>query len=191
MKKFKIRISGAKEPIITSWVNGLAVSRSWSDNNIPESTIFSIDNSKIKKSEIKSVIDFDERDEEGDRAESDHIREQMDSEYLKNHCRLRKLSPEEKAKKMEWFKTIYHCFSGLQRAPEELKVDVYKIQLQFFKENPCRIHCDPSLFKELIPTQKYIEFLALNENKRVNGMIGSYSQLIFNTIASDKNASKM
>lgn len=85
--------------------------------------------------------------------------EMSHNEYLKMRDRMLKLTPEERAKDMNFFRIFYSGFT--KRHSEEVKITdvliedyVMKIQKDFFEKNPKRILCDPDLFKVLIKSKE-------------------------------------
>lgn len=77
-------------------------------------------------------------------------------DYQKDRDRIRKMTPEQKAKRLGFFRIIYWGFT--KKRSEEVKTKTGEsieklaenIQLKFFKENPNRTLPDEHIFKPLI-----------------------------------------
>jgi hypothetical protein len=81
-----------------------------------------------------------------------------DEQYRKDMIKLNALSPEDKAKRMGFFRILYYGFTGMKSEEVmvgETPIENYaeKIQRKFFEENPKRVYCDPFLFKPIIKSK--------------------------------------
>lgn len=79
--------------------------------------------------------------------------------YMKERNSFLKLDPMQKAMKLGFFRMVYWGFTGEKSEEVMIKNEpieslAIKIQEKFFRENPSRMICNPSLFKPLIKSIK-------------------------------------
>lgn len=185
MKRFRVKVKGMREGFVVSYTEGNTIAKNWANDSIPQTSIFTIGDARIQKSEINGVIPFEEKDEEGERQANDEKFSRMAKECNEEYLKEANKTPEEKAKRMEWFKTVYLVMSGGKKALPELKVDAYNRQIAFFKDNPGRTLSDPIIYKDLIP--KPIDKLdSAMWGKRDQGMYEAMSRWIERTISNDR-----
>lgn len=86
--------------------------------------------------------------------------EEVDSQYRRDLMSFRKLSPQNKSKRLGFFRLLYWGFTGKNSEEVMLKNGVSleakatAIQEKFFAENSKRMFCDLLLFRPLIKSEK-------------------------------------
>jgi len=126
---------------------------------------------KIEKADIHDVLDLGEwageygqirsidlyskhPDEERESRQKKMEEEQREQRMKEDE--FRKLPPEEKAKKMEFFKVTWSVRNGFKSEPIPQKVldKVYQIQLKYYKNNPEALSVPMSEFILILPKNK-------------------------------------
>lgn len=101
-----------------------------------------------------SKIDWiDEDKQTKDHLHQTKYKRQLHENYESEHARLRKLSPQEKAKRLGVFSMMWYGATAKKEIPETVKERVIKAQEQFFKENPNRIWANPNIFTKFLKEQ--------------------------------------
>ncbi len=81
------------------------------------------------------------------------------ADYLEDRRKILALTPEERAKRMGFFRLMYWIYTG--KNSEEVKIKnqpiekiVERFQLKYFQVNPRRTVCDPRMYKAFIKSNK-------------------------------------
>lgn len=188
-KMFKVKLVGQRDVLVVSRIQGEGIERVLEDNNVPDDAVIPVGESRMRKSEIKSVIPYNDPEEDAGatRKANDEKYKRMAEESAKTHREFVNLPVQEKAKRMGWFKTCYFALSGMQKAPENLKIEIYNRQMEFYKNNPKRQFCDPKIYKDLIPRPPKTDE---KENSLETALVKSAARMIEECLIDDMKRAK-
>lgn len=147
MKNSTVKVRGLEEDIAATYSEAETIKKIWEDKTKDPGYIIHIGKTSFQKKDIRLVILRADRDQ---KASNDLDRTEFYNEERKDHYRISKLKPEEKAKFLDLFDLLYFCATNIRPTPAEVRKQAYDIQLQFFKENPARNICDAHLLKALV-----------------------------------------
>ena len=153
---YEIRIKGHKEPIVVD-KNSDKIKADWeSYQDTKQDMVIEINGWTGR---LSSIIDF--QTVKTSQAEKEPSR--AHEEYLADRKKILDMPIEERAKNMGWFRLVYWPFTGkhsediyIKEIPLEKLIE--EEQIKFFTENPNSIHCDISIFKKYIKSQKSNSF---------------------------------
>ncbi len=166
---YKIYIKSDREPIIVKDNNiGTAILGQWEDSLIPDTNKFKIGDWTGLKSEIKSVVRFNDEP----KMDQNISNENSSNEYRKYRKAMLALPKSELAKNMQYFGFIYQVlFERNYRDDIELVRNVYKLQFDFFSENKDVILPDPAIFRDIFSSVKIEEVSAKKKPDEIESYI--------------------
>lgn len=142
---YKITFKGRDmEPIFVDDFKGKLLADDFFEGTMPEKV--RVKNIIFLRSNIKSIEKFDETSKLED---SEKSLKETHNVYVSDLHAFRKLTVEQKAKNLAFFRLLYWGFTQKDSEGLGLEEKAIEIQKNFFEQNPLRMYCDPILFKSL------------------------------------------
>lgn len=150
MKKYRIQISGQRDPIEVDQAQGLKIKTLFEDPAVAGNELIRTKNFTAVKNSIRSVVVFDDQTTEintkDQKLKDRDLWIKREIEHLGNVEAVRALPIEQRAKQLGMFNMIFSAFEGREPNEEE-KNQAIKIQSEFFASRPNMTTCDPMLFR--------------------------------------------
>jgi hypothetical protein len=114
----------------------------------------------------------------------------QENEYLEFRKKMLNLTIEKRAEILRIPKMIWQSISG-EDMTEEVKQEIKKRQLAYFKENPNCIYANPKIYRDIMPLAREDNFKR-DQMKKIKGLIApSLMRFIENAIQTDLQYSKI
>jgi len=140
---YYIYVRTRKAPLIAKDDQGKKLLQQWSDGEL-EGEVIQIEGTAVKGKDIQRIeTEFENK------FRGDSPAQILTRQYQKERKKIIALPPEERHKDMAMFTLLYWSFTS-EIPTKEILQTARKIQTQFFRDNPKRIHCEPIAWRELI-----------------------------------------
>lgn len=144
---YRLIRKGKEEDLMLDDIQGHALFTKWSTGEHLPARV-TLNGVAFLSSDIKAIEYVKKTAAEMTKAPSDH-------EYLTFREKMLDLPIEKRADILRIAKVVWQAHAGKTPMPDEVKKEIQKRQLAYFKENPKCIFANPKIYQELIPTVKY------------------------------------